>query len=75
MTTIAGLRPPSGPRSAAPGRRRPLNGANIRALFDAFGPDAEDRITVATCGAGMKNYYVPDMAGVPGDQLVDARAV
>lgn len=49
--------------------------ANIRALFDAFGPDAEDRITVATWDAGIKNHYVPGMAGVPGDQLVAARAV
>jgi hypothetical protein len=49
--------------------------ANIHALFDAFGPDAEDRITVATWAAGIKDYYAPDMAGIPGDQLVAARAV
>ncbi|GAA2649408.1 EF-hand domain-containing protein [Streptomyces aculeolatus] len=48
---------------------------NIHALFDAFGPDTEDRITVATWAVGIKDYYAPDMAGIPGDQLVSARAV
>ncbi|MFF5106469.1 EF-hand domain-containing protein [Streptomyces sp. NPDC000134] len=49
--------------------------ANVHALFDAFGPDAEDRITVATWAAGIKDYYMPDLAGIPGDQLVASRAV
>ncbi|MFI6417204.1 EF-hand domain-containing protein [Streptomyces sp. NPDC050842] len=49
--------------------------ANIHALFDAFGPDAEDRITVATWAAGIEDYYAPDLAGIPGDQLVAVRAV
>jgi Ca2+-binding EF-hand superfamily protein len=49
--------------------------ANIHALFDAFGPDAEDRITVATWAAGIEDYYAPDLAGIPGDRLVTARGV
>ncbi|MGA5442804.1 EF-hand domain-containing protein [Streptomyces sp. ECR3.8] len=49
--------------------------ANIHALFDAFGPDADDRITVATWAAGIKDYYAPDKAGIPGDRLVTAHAV
>ncbi|MGC5038579.1 MULTISPECIES: EF-hand domain-containing protein [unclassified Streptomyces] len=49
--------------------------ANIHALFDAFGPDTEDRITVATWAAGIKDYYAPDLAGIPGDRLVAAPAV
>ncbi|MFE0332720.1 EF-hand domain-containing protein, partial [Streptomyces sp. NPDC058955] len=48
---------------------------NIDALFDAFGPDAEDRITVATWADGIKDYYAPDLAGIPGDRLVSAQAV
>ncbi|WP_328940593.1 EF-hand domain-containing protein [Streptomyces sp. NBC_00250] len=49
--------------------------ANIHALFDAFGPDAEDRITVATWAAGIEDYYAPELAGIPGDRLVGAPAV
>lgn len=49
--------------------------ANIHALFDAFVPDAEDRIAVSTWAVGIKDYYAPDMAGIPGDRLVSARAV
>ncbi|MEW2391108.1 EF-hand domain-containing protein [Streptomyces venezuelae] len=49
--------------------------ANIHALFDAFGPDAEDRITVSTWATGIVEYYAPDMAGIPGDELVAPRAV
>ncbi|TXS48888.1 EF-hand domain-containing protein [Streptomyces sp. t39] len=48
---------------------------NIHALFDAFGPDAGDRITVATWATGIRDYYAPDMAGIPGDRLVTVRAV
>ncbi|MFB7938182.1 EF-hand domain-containing protein [Streptomyces sp. NPDC056049] len=47
--------------------------ANIHALFDAFGPDADDRITVATWATGIVDYYAPDLAGIPGDQLVAVR--
>ena len=43
---------------------------NIDALFDAFSPDADGRITVAAWRAGIKDYYRPDAAGIPGDQLV-----
>ncbi|GAB2324866.1 hypothetical protein STREPTOSP366_00830 [Streptomyces variabilis] len=49
--------------------------ANIHALFEAFGPDADDRITVATWAAGIKDYYAPDKARIPGDRLVTAHAV
>ncbi|MFG2721678.1 EF-hand domain-containing protein [Streptomyces sp. NPDC048416] len=49
--------------------------ANIHALFDAFGPDTQDRITVSTWAVGIEEYYAPDMAGIPGDELVPARAV
>ncbi|MFC9388889.1 EF-hand domain-containing protein [Streptomyces venezuelae] len=49
--------------------------ANIHALFDAFGPDADDRITVATWATGIEEYYAPDLAGIPGDRLVGAPAV
>ncbi|MEV7927944.1 EF-hand domain-containing protein [Kitasatospora sp. NPDC088264] len=44
--------------------------ANIHALFDAFGPTPEDRITVAVWAAGIRDYYAPDKAGIPGDLLV-----
>ncbi|MBD0710415.1 MULTISPECIES: EF-hand domain-containing protein [unclassified Streptomyces] len=47
---------------------------NIHALFDAFGPDAEDRITVDAWAVGIKEYYAPDLAGIPGDRLVGAPA-
>lgn len=49
--------------------------ANIDALFDAFGPTPEDRIAVATWVEGIKDYYAPDKAGIPGDHLVDTAAV
>jgi len=48
--------------------------ANINALFDAFGPDATDRIATATWSAGIKDYYRPDKAGIPGDHLVGTTA-
>ncbi|MBO1417072.1 EF-hand domain-containing protein [Streptomyces sp. FH025] len=44
--------------------------ANIDALFDAFDPTPEDRITVTTWAAGIRDYYAPDKAGIPGDRLV-----
>ncbi|MEU3063805.1 EF-hand domain-containing protein [Streptomyces subrutilus] len=43
---------------------------NIDALFDAFGPTAADRIAVHTWYAGIQDYYAPDKAGIPGDELV-----
>ncbi|MFF7441516.1 EF-hand domain-containing protein [Streptomyces sp. NPDC008122] len=49
--------------------------ANIHALFDAFGPDSEDRITVSAWAVGIEEYYAPDLAGIPGDRLVGAPAV
>ena len=44
--------------------------ANINALFDAFQPSADDRIEAATWAVGIKDYYRPDKAGIPGDALV-----
>ncbi|MEU8541791.1 EF-hand domain-containing protein [Streptomyces sp. NPDC048717] len=43
---------------------------NIHALFDAFGPDAADRITVTAWADGIRDYYTPGLAGIPGDHLV-----
>ncbi|MEU6311528.1 EF-hand domain-containing protein [Streptomyces sp. NPDC047014] len=47
---------------------------NIEALFDAFGPDGRDRIPVSTWADGIRDYYCPDKAGIPGDHLVPATA-
>lgn len=44
--------------------------ANIDALFDAFEPSAADQITVPTWVAGIRDYYSPTKAGIPGDHLV-----
>ncbi|MEV0751499.1 EF-hand domain-containing protein [Streptosporangium sp. NPDC050280] len=44
--------------------------ANIDALFDAFGPSETDQITVSVWAAGIKDYYRPEKAGIPGDHLV-----
>ncbi|MCX5384733.1 EF-hand domain-containing protein [Streptomyces sp. NBC_00083] len=49
--------------------------ANIHALFDAFAPDADDRITVATWATGIEEFYAPDLAGIPGDRLVSTGTV
>lgn len=43
---------------------------NIEALFDAFDPDEADRVPVATWVTGIKDYYSPEKAGIPGDHLV-----
>jgi len=43
--------------------------ANIHALFDAYEPDAKDRIAVKTWADSIEDYYAPDLAGVP-DRLV-----
>ncbi|MEU0522314.1 EF-hand domain-containing protein [Streptomyces niveus] len=41
----------------------------IEALFDAFGPVDGDRIPVATWAEGIRDYYRPEKAGIPGDHL------
>ncbi|MFI9782716.1 EF-hand domain-containing protein [Kitasatospora sp. NPDC051984] len=43
---------------------------NIEALFDAFGPDATDRITVRVWAQGIRDYYSPEKVGIAGDRLV-----
>lgn len=43
---------------------------NIGELFNAFGPVDGDRIPVATWADGIRDYYRPDKAGIPGDHLV-----
>ncbi|WP_310971758.1 MULTISPECIES: EF-hand domain-containing protein [unclassified Amycolatopsis] len=43
---------------------------NIDALFDAFGPDGEDRIGVEVWAEGIKDYYDPAKVGIAGDHLV-----
>ncbi|NEC16477.1 EF-hand domain-containing protein [Streptomyces sp. SID8014] len=48
---------------------------NTDALFDAFAPSPDDRISVTTWIEGIKDYYAPDKAGIPGDRLVDGAAV
>ncbi|PRY40431.1 EF-hand domain-containing protein [Umezawaea tangerina] len=47
---------------------------NVDALFDAFRPSRSDRITVTAWIAGIKDYYRPDKAGIPGDHLVGSTA-
>ncbi|MDT0437430.1 MULTISPECIES: EF-hand domain-containing protein [Streptomyces] len=53
------------------GFRRP----NVDRLFDAFGPDADDRITVRTWADGIMDYYDPQKAGIAGDHLVTGAVV
>ncbi|GAA2814239.1 EF-hand domain-containing protein [Streptomyces showdoensis] len=48
--------------------------ANIEALFDAFEPVEGDRIPVATWADGIRDYYRPEKAGIPGDHLTGAAA-
>jgi Ca2+-binding EF-hand superfamily protein len=43
---------------------------SIEALFDAFGPADGDRVPVATWAEGIRDYYRPEKAGIPGDHLV-----
>jgi Ca2+-binding EF-hand superfamily protein len=43
---------------------------NINALFDAFEPDADDRVAVPVWVAAIKEYYAPDKAGTVGNHLV-----
>ncbi|WP_066940016.1 EF-hand domain-containing protein [Microtetraspora fusca] len=47
--------------------------ANIEALFDAFQPSDDDQIEVSVWAAGIKDYYSPEKAGIPGDHLVAVR--
>jgi Ca2+-binding EF-hand superfamily protein len=49
--------------------------SNIHALFDAFGPTADDRVPVRVWAEGIKDYYAPDKAGIAGDHLVPRTAV
>ncbi|MET9254844.1 EF-hand domain-containing protein [Streptomyces sp. NPDC048182] len=42
---------------------------NIEALFDAFVPLDGDRVPVATWADGIREYYQPEKAGIPGDRL------
>jgi Ca2+-binding EF-hand superfamily protein len=51
-----------------------FDGPNIDALFDAFGPTKDDRVQVPTWVEGIKDYYAPDKAGIPGDHLVTGAA-
>ncbi|UED87515.1 hypothetical protein K4G22_27705 [Streptomyces profundus] len=44
--------------------------SGIDALFEAFGPSADDRISAATCEVAIRDYYTPDKAGIPGGLLV-----
>ncbi|MEV8329294.1 EF-hand domain-containing protein [Streptomyces niveus] len=43
--------------------------SRIDALFDAFDPDDSDRIPEAIWAEGIRDYYRPEKAGIPGDQL------
>ncbi|WNI20474.1 EF-hand domain-containing protein [Streptomyces sp. ITFR-16] len=47
---------------------------NIHALFDAFGPDDDDRVRVDVWEAEIKNFYAPDKGGIPADLLAAAPA-
>nr|WP_229888074.1 hypothetical protein [Streptomyces olivaceoviridis] len=47
------------------GFRRP----NIDVLFDAFEPVDGDRIPAITWADGIRDYYRPEKAGIPGDHL------
>ncbi|WP_299529070.1 EF-hand domain-containing protein [uncultured Streptomyces sp.] len=49
--------------------------ANIDALFTAFGPDPADRIPVDVWDLGIRDFYAPDKAGIPGDRLVPEPAL
>lgn len=45
---------------------------NIQALFDAFRPVDGDRIPVSTWADGIRDYYHPEKAGIPGDHLTSS---
>ncbi|SOD62840.1 EF hand [Streptomyces zhaozhouensis] len=42
----------------------------VTAVFDAFGPSADDRVPVAVWEAGVRDFFSPDKAGIAGDHLV-----
>ncbi|MEU3411911.1 MULTISPECIES: EF-hand domain-containing protein [unclassified Streptomyces] len=42
---------------------------NIEALFDAFRPVDGDRVAATTWADGIRDYYRPEKAGIPGDHL------
>jgi Ca2+-binding EF-hand superfamily protein len=44
----------------------------VHTLFDAFEPDADDQIQAAVWERGIRDYYHPDLVGIPGDHLVPA---
>ncbi|WP_062217943.1 EF-hand domain-containing protein [Streptomyces sp. NBRC 109706] len=46
----------------------------VDAVFDAFGPSADDRIEVAAWEAGIRDFFTPDKVGIPGDRLADPPA-
>lgn len=48
--------------------------ANIEALFEAFQPVEGDRIPVSVWADGIRDYYHPEKAGIPGDKLVGGAA-
>jgi Ca2+-binding EF-hand superfamily protein len=45
---------------------------NIDALFDALEPDRTGRISVSNWVDSIKDFYRPDAASIPGDQLVSS---
>ncbi|WP_395358126.1 EF-hand domain-containing protein [Streptomyces sp. YH02] len=47
---------------------------NIDALFDAFVPVDGGRIPVSTWADGIRDYYRPEKAGIPGDHLTAGTA-
>ncbi|GAB2885279.1 EF-hand domain-containing protein [Streptomyces mayteni] len=47
---------------------------NIDALFDAFGPTDTDHVPAVTWLEGIKDFYAPDKADIPGDRLVGGTA-
>ncbi|MEO3974944.1 EF-hand domain-containing protein [Streptomyces sp. CAU 1734] len=47
---------------------------NIQALFDALGPDEEDRVASGAWDEAIREYYRPDADGTVGDLLVSIPA-
>ncbi|MFD6277891.1 EF-hand domain-containing protein [Streptomyces sp. NPDC060209] len=47
---------------------------NIHALFDAFGPDDDDRVRVDVWEAEIRDFYAPDKGGIPADLLAASPA-
>lgn len=48
--------------------------ANIDALFDALEPTDDDRVSVESWAVAIREYYHPDLVGIPGDRLVNSKA-